>query len=174
MELCILDKQKIICFILCRCLLTKASNSTIPQFCAGFYLNSFDNAYYNGGTLPGIEEALNYTLETVSNSNNDQCAELIGHYLCHYYYPVCDIDHNEILPVCSSSCNLLFNNEECSDLYTNALNLIAEHNVSLVPSNDSCTMTYRSFADSVQPDASEDSCLDIEGQNLGRLTFIKL
>ena len=156
-------------FIPCRCKLVDA-NSAISESCISFYTDNFDNAYYDGGTLPGIREALNHALGTthdhsLSNTSNsrDQCTDVIGHYLCHYYYPVCDLDHNEILPVCSSSCNLLFNNEICSELFMNTLALIAEQNIteSLLPSNDSCANTYHKFD---QPDES-DACLVIEGKN---------
>ena len=132
----------------------------------GFYTDNFDNAYYDGGTLPGIREALNHALEAPDSNTSSihvQCMDVIGHYLCHYYYPVCDVDHNEILPVCSSSCNLLFNNEICSELFMDTLTLIAEQNIteSLLPSSDSCASTYHIFD---QPDVS-DACLDIEGEN---------
>ena len=88
---------------------------------------------------------------------------VIGHYLCHYYYPVCDVERDELLLVCSSSCNLLFNNEICSGLFMDILNLLVEQNISesSLPSSDSCAKTSYSFAH--QPDIS-DSCLDVEGQ----------
>ena len=146
-------------------------NSTISESCIGFYTDNFDNAYYDGGSLPDIRKALNYAFAigvTYSNisSIHDQCSNVIGHYLCHYYYPVCDVDHNEILPVCSSSCNLLFNNEICSELFIDTLILMAEQNISesSLPSSDSCVKTYHTFNVSNQPDIS-DSCLDVEGQN---------
>ena len=74
------------------------------------------------------------------------------------------MEHDEIVLVCSSSCNLLFNNELCSELFMDTLTLLVEQNISesLLPSSDSCAET--SYAYDQQPDIS-DSCLDIEGQN---------
>ena len=139
-------------------------NITISQYCDGFYVDNFDDAFYDGGTVPGIKGVLNYGLfagYSNASSNFNQCMELIGHYLCHYYFPICDMDHDAILPVCSSSCNLMFNNQECLTLFMNALNVIADQNITVLPSNDSCTLTYRSFG-SDQPEISH-FCLDIEG-----------
>ena len=108
--------------------------------------------------LPGIKQTLHDAVLFVNSniSNNlEQYAQLIGNYLCHYYFPVCNMDGDKIRPVCSSSCNVLLNNEECSNLLKNALNLIAEQNITLLPDNDSCAMTYRSFPESNLPDVSQ-------------------
>ena len=151
--------------ILCRCTFLNQRNITISNYCDGFYVNNFDDAYYDGVEVPGIREALDYSLFTDYSNVSSQCVELIGHYLCHYYFPICDMDHDTILPVCSSSCNLIVNNEECLTLFMNAVNLIAEQNITTLPSNDSCTVTYRPFVESDQPEIS-DFCLDIEGMKI--------
>ena len=96
------------------------------------------------------------------SSNVSQCAQLIGDYLCLYYYPICNINDNKIIPVCGSTCNLLFNHEQCSSLFLTAISLITEQNITLLPDKDSCITTYCSFAETDQPNLSE-TCLHIEG-----------
>ena len=149
-----------------RCKHFSQRNSTvISKFCDKYYVENFDDSYYDKDEVPGIKEILNDGLFAgYSNASNDfyQCTELISHYLCHYYFPVCDMDHDEILPVCSFSCNLIFNNEDCHNLFTNALDLIVEQNITILPSNESCTATYHPFTGSDKPEVS-DFCLDIEG-----------
>ena len=108
--------------------------------------------------LPGIKQALHHAvlfLHSNMSDNLEQCGQLIGRYLCHYYFPVCNTDGDKIRPVCSSGCNILLNNEECSNMLTDALGLIAEQNITLLPKNDSCAMTYRYFSESDQPDVSQ-------------------
>lgn len=107
---------------------------------------------------PGLRQALlDAILPVSSNTSNSfvQCAQLVAHYLCHYYFPICNADGDKIRPVCSSSCNILLNNKECFNLLISALSLIAEQNVTLRPDYDSCAMTYHSYPESDQPDVSQ-------------------
>ena len=117
--------------------------------------------------LPDIQQALNDALLVVSSNtsyNLSPCVTLVENYLCYYYFPRCIMRNNKILPVCRDSCNLLFNNEECSSLLQNALSVVIDHNITLLPDNNSCAMTYRSFTDSDQPINVSEECLEIEGQ----------
>ena len=113
--------------------------------------------------LRDIREALNnvyHNLATYSNrsSIHDQCFQLIGNYLCYFYFPLCS---TAIFPTCRSSCNLILNNEECSGLLMYALSLLEDQNITLLPDNDSCAMTYHSFPGSDQYSVTE-SCADIQ------------
>lgn len=154
--------------ILYRCRYFNATNSKTPKSCDVFYSGNSVVAYYDDGMLPDILEVLDDALDLLSvhsnvSDNYDNCANLIGSYLCHYYFPACLVDKNEILPVCSGSCNLLLNDEECSDLFMVALSFIAENNITHLPDIDSCAMTYRSLPKSDQPNVCNSSCLNIEG-----------
>lgn len=120
--------------------------------------------------LPGLRQTLHSAFLFVNSStstpnNLDQCVQLIEHYLCLYYFPLCRSEDGKILKVCSSTCNLLFNNENCSNLFMNALNYIGEQNITLLPDSDSCATTFRPFVESDQPSVSQ-KCASIEGQNL--------
>ena len=116
--------------------------------------------------LPGLSQALHDAIllinSNISNSFED-CAQLTAHYLCQYYFPICNMDGDKIRPVCSSSCNILLNSKECSNLLMNTLSLIGEQNVTLLPDYDSCAMTYRSYPASGQPDVSQ--FCQVIGQN---------
>ena len=142
------------------------TNSRIPESCDVFdNMGNSDFGYYDEGTLPGIQQVLDDVLMALHSNisgNLSQCAQLIGDYLCLYYFPICYRNNNEIIPVCSSTCNLLFNYEQCSSLLQTAVSLIAEQNITLIPDNDSCIMTYRSFTEPDQPGLSE-TCIHIEG-----------
>ena len=84
-------------------------------------------------------------------------------YLCHYYFPLCNQTTGEITPVCRSSCALLANNEDCSELVeiTNEeLVEITNEELSQVDSIGNCLQTYRNY--SGVPAVSE-NCLSIEG-----------
>ena len=115
--------------------------------------------------LPGIKEILEFVIfDVYSNapSGFNQCADLIASYLCHFYFPVCQTDDRGIHPLCSTTCNLLFNHEECSSLLINVISLITNYNISIVPDNDSCVVTHRSYAMSDQPVISE-YCFQTQG-----------
>ena len=115
--------------------------------------------------LPDIKDILDYVIFDVysnASSNLTQCKDLIGSYLCQFYFPVCQIDNTRIVSICSTTCNLLFNDEECSSLLINAISLIAKYNINTVPDNDSCVITHRSYAVSDQPVMSQ-FCIQTEG-----------
>ena len=152
-------------FYRCRSLKVADSNSTIPALCDVFdnYVSNSDFGYYDEDTPPGIQQALDDVLLILQwnmSRNLSQCVQLVGDYLCLYYYPICSINDNSIIPVCRPTCNLLFNNEQCSSLLLTAISLIAEQNITLLP-DDSC-IAHRSFTVSDQPKVSK-TCLHIEG-----------
>ena len=148
--------------LLHRCLDFNENNSTTPEVCNQFYISN--TGYFDGGMLHGIRGALNSTynhFSTYSNTSSiqDRCFQLMEIYLCYFYFPLCK---TAIFPTCRSSCNLLFNNEECSGLLMYALSLLEDQNITLLPDNDSCAMTYYSFPGSDQYPVAE-SCVDIQG-----------
>ena len=121
--------------------------------------------------IPGLRKALNdsynflpYLLNTSESSHQYQCTELIGIYLCNYYFPFCRMDRDgfEILPVCSCSCNLLYNNEECSNMFIYTLSYLGEQGISVLPDNNSCEMTYRPIG--ADHPGESNFCFSIEGQ----------
>ena len=149
------------------CRANDVRTSVAPELCHDYYTfgGSSNNAIYDGDLLPGIPQALNVTLMNISSSTPDHlnhCVELLERYLCHYYFPMCRVNRNEIEPVCSSSCNLLLNDDDCSDLLVTALHIIADHNITLSPDDDMCVMTYRPFNGSGKPSISSD-CRSLEG-----------
>ena len=159
------------CLYLYRCRSLNATdlltNSRIPESCDVFdnFIGNSEFGYYDEGTLPGIQQVLDDVLMALHSNisgNLSQCAQLIGDYLCLYYYPRCNKNNNEIIPVCSRTCNLLFNYEQCSNLLQTAVSLIVEQNITLIPNNDSCIVTYRSYVEPDQPGVSE-TCIPIEG-----------
>ena len=122
----------------------------MPESCHEFYFNNNNiKTHYDGSVLPGITKALHDALLVVnSNTFNDldQCVQVVGLFLCRYYFPLCRSRRDEIIPVCSSTYNILNNNEECADLLTIALQIIAKQNVTLLPNYDA----YQSLDESDQ------------------------
>ena len=144
-----------------RCRNFNLTTSTIPRSCEAFYSGD----YYDGGVQPDIVEVLDDALLIIysnASDNHDKCVQLIENYLCHYYFPECHMDNNDIFPVCSSSCNILLNNQVCSELLMDALSYIAEKNITLLPDSDSCAVTHCFYSEPNKP-AINESCLGIEG-----------
>lgn len=123
--------------------------------------------YYEEEMIPGLRKALNdtynfwhYHLNTSSHHN--LCTELLGSYLCNFYFPFCRMEGDEIFSACSSSCNLLHNNEECSNMLTYTLSYLAEQGITVLPDNSLCEMTHRPFGSDFPGESN--FCFDIEGQ----------
>ena len=123
----------------------------------GDYYSSEDG-YYNESKISGLQTVLQAINDTFQNDTNNPCVPLMIEYLCHYYFPPCDIVSGEIIPVCRSSCALLANNENCYELRETANNEFEINNVA--PPDDSCIQTYHSYVD---PPAVSDNCSSIEG-----------
>ena len=92
--------------------------------------------------------------------NLNPCVELMENYLCHYYLPLCNQTTGEITPVCRSTCALLANNEDCTELME-----ITNEKLSQFDSIDNCLQTFRNYEGA--PAVSE-NCLSIEGKNKNR------
>lgn len=130
----------------------------IPIFCRRFYQS--EDRYFRGSILSGLQMALSRVTNTFQSSSNNlnPCVDLMEQYLCHYYFPLCNQTTGEIIPVCSSSCSLLRNNKDCSDLLEIANEEIERDNVS--PPGDACIQTHRNF---VNTPLISQNCISIEG-----------
>ena len=97
------------------------------------------------------------TFQNESNNLNP-CVDLMENYLCHYYFPLCNLTTGETTLVCNSSCALLVNNVNCSDLRTIANEELEEDDI--VPPDDVCLQTHSSY---INPPVLSGNCLSIEG-----------
>ena len=133
------------------------STQDFPGFCRQYY--SDGEHFINGSMTRGlqIQAALTRINDMFQSEsyNLNSCVELMENYLCHYYFPSCNQTTGEITPVCRSSCALLANNEDCSELME-----ITNEELSEVDSIGNCLQTYRN--DDAISVVSE-NCLSIEG-----------
>ena len=89
---------------------------------------------------------------------DNSCVELMENYLCHYYFPLCNLTTVEITPVCRSSCALLLNNQDCAELREITNEQLNQHNVT--PPDNKCLQTHSMYVNS---SAVSENCLSIEG-----------
>ena len=115
------------------------------------------DGYFIGNETTGLQEALHMINVTFQRELDNSCIELMENYLCHYYFPSCNVTTGEITPVCRSSCALLANNKDCSELMNYVNGQLKQHNVT--PPGD-CGQTYSIH---VNPPAVSENCLSIEG-----------
>ena len=111
---------------------------------------------------------LRRTIDDISSelsTRNGPCVDLVLRYLCYYYFPVCNQTTGVVAPSCTSSCNLLVNNQECSDFLAEARMRIDQISIP-IPDPD-CQMTFHTEG---QPDEVSDNCIAIEG----RLEFVRM
>ena len=129
-------------------------HNNLPSHCQIYYdVNEYG---YINGNIQNIIPVFNSLFTTTP----DSCEQSIQHYLCRYYFPSCDI--NVIYPVCMSSCNLLYNNENCSELLRNALTVLANEGITVLPSNNSCERTFLPLSGISDSDMVVE-CINIEG-----------
>ena len=132
------------------------NHTRLPEMCTIHYDDGY--GYFNGSLISGLQNSfrrIDRMFQRVSDSN--QCVELMTIYLCYYYFPPCNQTTGEIIPVCSRSCALTLNNENCSALRRIITDILEQDNI--VSPGDSCLQTHRSFVN--PPQVSED-CLSIE------------
>ena len=85
--------------------------------CAPYYTPG--NGYFRGNEISGIHMDLLEISDIFDNEYSlNLCVDLMLNYLCHYYFPSCNLTTGEVTPVCSSSCVLLLINQDCSNLST--------------------------------------------------------
>ena len=140
----------------------------VPRSCRDFYQANVPPADGNideSDMMPRIRMILDDLLNDTSSTseNHDSCVQLVRRYFCDFYWPVCDVTTGNIHPACTSSCNLLLNNEVCSDLLMHAIDMVMEQGISVVPSSNSCTRTFLPLPGTPEPQLA-DTCINIEGQ----------
>jgi len=117
--------------------------------------------YYdqNDGFINGsLRRTIRRTLDDIKmNLMADPCADMVQQYLCHFYWPVCNLTNGEVIPVCTDSCTSLFNNEECNSILTTAINTLQIRDD--LPS-ESCYRTTRKLRESHNESTD---CISIEG-----------
>ena len=141
-----------------RCVSPNNTDATdFVSLCERYY--GYNNGYFNGTEITGLQEAwymINGTFQ--SGLEDNPCIELMENYLCHYYFPSCNVTTGEITPVCRSSCALLLNNQDCAELREIANEQLKQHNVT--PPGDKCLQTHSMYVNSL---AVSENCLSIEG-----------
>ena len=115
--------------------------------CAPYY--SPGNGYFRGNEISGVHMDLLLIRDTLDDEYDlHPCVDLMLNYLCHYYFPSCNLTTGEITPVCSNSCALLRLDQDCATL-TTVVNEELEQEIILVDDAQSCSQTYYSYVDIV-------------------------
>ena len=141
-------------FVHYRCVLPNSTDEVVT-LCTPYYTSG--NGYFRGNEISGIHMDLLEISDIFDNEYSlNLCVDLMLNYLCHYYFPSCNLTTGEITTVCSSSCLLLLINQDCITLST-VVNRELEQDI--ISSDDSCSQTYYSYPDA--PPVSE-NCLSIE------------
>ena len=106
-----------------------------------------------------IRRALDNISDELS-THNGPCVDLVLRYLCYYYFPVCNQTTGVVTKSCTTTCNLLVNNQMCSEFLRDAS--ISMEQIFNIPAPDTdCQMT---FVTAEQPDEVSDNCIALEGQ----------
>ena len=143
--------------VYCRCESPNETDATdFVRLCERYYGHS--DGYFSGNEITGLQEALHKISGTFQSELDNSCIELMENYLCHYYFPLCNMTTGEITPVCRSSCALLLNNQDCAQLREIADEQLKQHNVT--PPGDKCLQAYSTYVNS---SAVSENCLSIEG-----------
>ena len=132
-----------------------SSDDDFGIMCERYYSGS--DGYINGSEISGLPEVLQRISDTLQSESDNACIDLMENYLCHYYFPLCNMTTGEVTPVCSSSCGLLINNKNCSELVKITNMQLKQYNIT--PHHE-CLQTYHTF---FNPPALSENCLSIEG-----------
>ena len=145
---------------LCRCVVLRRQARLLPQSCRNVEFYDGDDAVFNGSKINDLKRALDniYNTLTTEYADHSECVESVLKYLCYYYYVMCDVTSDEIMPVCDETCHLLFDNDDCSELLMVASEELELYNIPAP--HQSCSQTHRSFV--MSPTESHD-CVEIEG-----------
>lgn len=146
---------------LCRCVSPNDDNTTdFPGLCKTYYDHGYGYLNESVNHFQSTLWRINKRFQTENNSN--PCVDFMLYYLCHYYFPLCNLTTGEVTPVCSSSCAVVKNNEDCSilkEIVYEELELDGEDDISAL-SGTLCLQTHRSYVN--MPPISE-NCLLIKG-----------
>ena len=145
----------------CRCVSPKniSISADLPAFCRRYYSDS--EHFINGSIESGLQVVLNEINDIFQSDsyNLNPCVELMENYLCHYYFPLCNQTTGEITPVCRSSCALLANSEDCSELMME----ITNEKLSQFDAIGNCLQTFRIYENA---STVSKNCLSVEGMKL--------
>ena len=139
--------------------MSQTTRNGLARSCMDYYDqdDGFVNATLRGAVRMTLDMIIEANLLTLSS-----CADMVQQYLCHFYWPVCNVTNAEVIPVCSESCVSLFDNEECFMALTNAIEMlqgsIRDNSLSLLP--ESCDTTTRELMES---HIESEDCIVIEG-----------
>ena len=139
--------------------MSQTTRNGLARSCMTYY--DRDDGFVNA-TLRG---ALRMALDNIAESElrtGSSCVDMVQQYLCHFFWPVCNVTNGEVIPVCSDSCVSLFNNEECFVALTNAIEALQEsiRDNSLSLPSESCDTTTRKLMES---HIESEDCIEIEG-----------
>ena len=130
-----------------------SSDDDFGILCESYYSGS--DGYINGSEISGLLDTLQKISDTFQSESDNICIQLMENYLCHYYFPSCNMTTGEITPVCSSSCGLLINNEDCSKLMEITNMQLIQYNIT---SPFDCLHTNQML-----PPTVSENCFSIEG-----------
>ena len=85
--------------------------------------------------------------------------ENVQRYLCYYYYPLCDTQTDDIIPLCNGSCSMLNDNLD----YSVMINKVAEELelFGIEPPDDKCFQTFNEQSENV---SVSQFCVRTEGR----------
>ena len=134
---------------------------SVPMACNNLRFYDRDDAVFNESRIRNLQRVLDRIIfQTINAESVDdpECTESLQRYLCHYYFPRCNMTTGGIIPVCNNNCELLFDNDNCNELFRLASQ---ELNRSNLPIPDaSCLTTHVSFNN---PPPVSNKCTEIEG-----------
>ena len=142
-----------------RCVSPNSDSTDFLSFCKRYYNNV--DGYFNGSEISDLRMAMSRINDRFQNEHNlNPCGDLMLNFLCHYHFLLCNLMTSEITPVCSSSCALLLNNENCSVLRPIVEEELEKDSIVSPAADDSCLQTHH-FNDN--PPTVSGNCLSIEG-----------
>lgn len=155
------------CFVYYRCVKFRGrSTRLLPTSCNEFYDSK--DSIFNGSRIRGIKLALDNTFDAlnVGSADGSECMKSVQQYFCYYYFPLCKFTAGELIPVCDNSCNMLFNNNDCSNLLMHASRELMRHRRGIPLPDTSCSRTNRRF--NPHPSVSV-NCTVIKGELIASL-----
>ena len=132
--------------------------------CNSLRFYDISDGVFNESRINNLQRVLDRVILNTINArsvDDPECTESVQQYLCHYYFPRCNLTTGEIIPVCNSNCELLFNNDNCRDLFMLASQELRR--INLPHPDESCLRTHRLFNN---PPSVSDTCTEIEGNCL--------
>ena len=139
-----------------------------PGSCEQYYDSDNNEGFFNDTYK--IQRTIN-NITGSFRARGGQCVDLILHYLCYYYYPVCDLATGVVMPSCVSSCNLLVNNEDCSDLLEESIVILNQLSPSVPAPEYDCALTYDTLG---EPIRISEQCKEIDSKYLCQIYIVIL